>query len=58
MMRNPKAANKLQVARQIASFKMQHGLAKWMEKQLIDKLRERFFGFNIDEATSSNLLKC
>ena len=36
---------------------MQHGLAKGLEKQLIDKLREGFFSFNIDEATSSNLHK-
>ena len=57
MMRYPKAANKLQVARQTASYKMRHGLAKGLEKQLIDKLREGFFSFNIDEATSSNLHK-
>ena len=56
-MRYPKAANKLQVARQTASYKMRHGLAKGLEKQLIDKLREGFFSFNIDEATSSNLHK-
>ena len=37
--------------------KMQHGLAKGLEKQLIDKLREAFFSFDIDEATSSNLHK-
>ena len=57
MMRDPKAANKLQVARQTTSYKMRHGLTKWLEKQLIDKLREWFFSFNIDEATSSNLHK-
>ena len=57
MMSDPKAANKLQVARQTASYKMRHGLAKGLEKQLIDKLREGFFSFNIDEATSSNLHK-
>ena len=57
MMHNPKAANKLQVARQTTSYKMWHGLTKWLEKQLIDKLRERFCSFNIDEATSSNLHK-
>ena len=39
MMRNPKAANKLQVARQTALYKMWHGFAKGLEKQLIDKLR-------------------
>ena len=32
MMRDPKAANKLQVARQTASYKMRHGLAKGLEK--------------------------
>ena len=37
--------------------KLRHGLAKGLEKQLIDKLREGFFSFNIDEATSSNLHK-
>ena len=57
MMSNPEAAKKLQVARQIASYKMRHGLAKGQEKQLINKLREGFFSFNIDEATSSNLHK-
>ena len=57
MMSNPEAAKKLQVARQTASYKMRHGLAKGLEKQLIDKLREGFFSFNIDEATSSNLHK-
>ena len=41
---------------QTASFKMWHGLAKGLEKQLIDKLRG-FFNFNIDEATNSNLRK-
>ena len=57
MMSNPEAAKKLQVARQIASYKMWHGLTKGLEKQLINKLREGFFSFNIDEATSSNLHK-
>ena len=57
MMRDPKAANKLQVARQTASYRMRHVLARGLEKQLIDKFREEFFGFNIDEATISNLLK-
>ena len=57
MMCDPKAANKLQVARQTTSYKIRHGLAKGLEKQLIDKLREGFFSFNIDEATSSNLHK-
>ena len=36
---------------------MWHGLAKGLEKQLIDKLREGFFSFNIDEATNPNLRK-
>ena len=58
MMRDPKAANKLQVARRAESYKKLYGLAKGLEKQFIDKLREGFFSFNIDEATSSNLLKC
>ena len=57
MMSDPEAAKKLQVARQTASYKMRHGLAKGLEKQLINKLREGFFSFNIDEATSSNLHK-
>ena len=57
MMRDPKAANKLQVSRQTASYKMRHSLAKGLDKQLIEKLREGFFSFNIDEATSSNLHK-
>ena len=57
MMSDPEAAKKLQVARQTASYKMRHGLAKGLEKQLIKKLREGFFSFNIDEATSSNLHK-
>ena len=34
MMLDPKAANKLQVARQTASYKMQHGLAKGLEKKV------------------------
>ena len=57
MMSDPEAAKKLQVARQTASYKMRHGLAKGLEKQLIDKLRKGFFSFNIDEATSLNLYK-
>ena len=57
MMHDPKAANKLQVARQTALYKMQHSLAKGLEKQLIDKFRKRFFSFNINEATSLNLHK-
>ena len=57
MMSDPEAAKKLQVARQTASYKMRHGLAKGLEKQLINKLREGFFSFNIDEAASSNLHK-
>ena len=36
---------------------MRHGLAKKQENQLVDKLREGFFSFNINEATSSNLHK-
>ena len=36
---------------------MWYGLAKWLEKQFMDKLREGFFSFNIDEATCSNLRK-
>ena len=57
MMCDPKAANKLQVARQTAWYKMQHGLAKGLEKQLTDILREGFFSFNFDEAKSLNLHK-
>ena len=57
MMRDPKAANKLQVARQTASYKTRHGLAKGLEEQLIDKLREGFNSFNIDKAASLNLHK-
>ena len=57
MMRDLKAANKLQVAKQTASHKMRHGLAKGLEKQLIGKLREGFFSFNLDDAISSNLHK-
>ena len=57
MMHDPKTANKLQVARQTTSYKMQHGLAKGLEKHLIDKFRERFFSFNINDATSLNLHK-
>ena len=57
MMLDPGPANKLQVARQTAWYKMPHSLAKQLEKQLVDKLREGFFSFNIDEATSSNLHK-
>ena len=57
MMSNPEAAKKLQVARQIASNKMRHGLAQGLEKKKKKKLREGFFSFNIDEATSSNLHK-
>ena len=57
MMCDHKAANKLQVARQTAWHKMRHGLAKGLEKQLTDKLREGFFSFNFDEATSLNLHK-
>ena len=54
---DPKAANKLQGARQTALYRMQHRLAKGLEKQLIGKLREGFFSFNIDEVTISNLHK-
>ena len=49
-------ANKLQVARQTASYKMWHGLATGPEKQLIDKLREGLFSFNIDEVQT--FIKC
>ena len=57
MMRNPKIDNKLQVARTTASYKMRNGLARGLEKQLVDKLKEGFFSFNIDEATSPTLHK-
>ena len=56
-MRDPKAANKPQVVWQTASYKTRHGLAKGLEEQLIDKLREGFYSFNIDKATSLNLHK-
>ena len=34
MILDPKAANKLQVARQTVSYKMRHGLAKGLEKKV------------------------
>lgn len=39
MVRDPKAANKFQVAPQTTSYKMQLDLAKGLENQLIDKLK-------------------
>ena len=57
MMHDPKIANKLQVAKQTKSYKMQHRLAKGLEKHLIDKFREEVFSFNINDATSLNLHK-
>ena len=42
MMHDPKAANKLPGAWQTTSYRMQHGLAKGLEKQLIGKLRKGF----------------
>ena len=41
---DPEAVNKLQVAQTTASYKMhQNGLARGLEKQLFDKLKEGFF---------------
>ena len=57
MMRDPKTVNKLQVAQTTASYKVQNGLARGLEKHLVDKLKEGFFSFNIDEATSATLHK-
>ena len=57
MMHDPKAVNKLQVARTTVLYKMQNGLARGLKKQLADKLKEEFFSFNIDEATSTTLHK-
>ena len=67
MMHDPKAANKLQVARQTASYKMQCGLAKRARKQKKKEKKgkkkkdkswkKEYFSSNIDEATSSNLHK-
>ena len=54
MMRDPKAVNKLQVARTTASYT---NATRGLEKQLVDKLTEGFFSFNIDEATSATLCK-
>ena len=55
MMHDPKAVNKLQVDRTTASYKMRNWLARGLEKQLVDKLKEGFFSFNIDEATGTTL---
>ena len=53
MNRDPKAGNKLEVARQTLSYKMRYGLAKGLGKQLIDKLNEGEFNLNINEIRSS-----
>ena len=55
MMHDSKAVNKLQVDRTTASYKMRNCLARGLEKQLVDKLKEGFFSFNIDEATGTTL---
>ena len=57
MMRDSKTVNKLQVAQTTALYKVQNGLARGLEKHLVDKLKEGFFSFNIDEATSATLHK-
>ena len=52
MMRNPEPANNLQVARQTAARFSQRA-----RKAVNRQIERRFFSFNIDEATSSNLHK-
>ena len=52
MMRDPLAAKKLKLSRTVASYKLRDGLAKWLEEELIKKLKKCFFSLNLDEATS------
>ena len=56
-MADPKAANKLQVTRQTTVQTVAWFSQTGLEKQLIDKLREGFFSFNIHEAVNSKLHK-
>ena len=47
------AAKKLRLARATVSYKLRYGLAKTVEEELIKKLKNGFFSWNLDEATST-----
>ena len=51
---DPKALNALSMDRNTASYKMRFGLAKTLQDELFEDLRNSFFSLNIDEATSDN----
>ena len=52
-----KAMEKTCLSRTAASYKMQHGLAKTFQDEVISDLRKTPFSLNIDEATSNNKMR-
>ena len=52
-----KALSRLHMHRTSASYKLTHGLSKSLHERLVNKLKETPFSKNLDEATSSNLLR-
>ena len=55
--KDPKALSRLHMHRTSASYKLTHGLSKSLHERLVNKLKETPFSMNLDEATSSNLLR-
>ena len=53
--KDPKALSRLHIHCTSASYKLTHGLS--LHERLVNKLKEPPFSMNLDEATSSNLLR-
>ena len=55
--KDPKALSRLHIHCTSALYKLTHGLSNSLHERLVNKLKETPFSMNLDEATSSNLLR-
>ena len=55
--KDPKALSRLHMHRTSASYNLTNGLSKSLHERLVNKLKETPFSMNMDQATSSNLLR-
>lgn len=55
--KDKKTLETVSLSRTAASYKMQHGLAKTFQHELISDLKKTHFSLNIDEATSNNKMR-
>ena len=55
--KDPKSLSRLHMHHTSASYKLAPGLSKSLHERHVNKLKETPFSMNLDEATSSNLLR-